>query len=175
MLITELRDFRLRAIQTMFAFGLDDWTFRWDNRKNAAGLCSFTKREIRMSKFIFPLAGEKQNRDTLLHECAHALAFIHDNCVNHGVAWKRWCVKIGANPQATVDVDVAFEKEIPYKYYLIDKRNAEVLNTFHRRPRKNYETFVRRGDPASKGQLKLVTHADLKLYQNKACRDMLNR
>jgi predicted SprT family Zn-dependent metalloprotease len=173
MLITELSDFRLRAIQTMFAFGLDDWTFRWDNRKNAAGLCSYTNREIRMSKFIFPLAGEKQNRDTLLHECAHALAYIHDGCADHGPAWKKWCVKIGANPNVTVGAS-SFEKPIPYKYYLIDKRDGETVTAFHRKPRKNYETFIITGDPSSKGQLKLVTHADLKLYQNKACRDMLN-
>ena len=173
MLTQEQMDFALRARQTMNAHGLDSWTFTWNNRKNSAGLCDFDKRQIAMSRFVFPIAGEKQNRDTLLHEIAHALAFIHDDCTNHGPVWKKWCVKIGAIPKTRVSVK-DMQGEMIYKYYLIDARDACIVRTFHRYPRKNYSTYQRVGDNSSVGQLIIVTHKDLKKHQKKARRNMVN-
>ena len=96
------QEFTVRARQEMSRFALSGWSFAFDNAKVIFGRCYFYDRKITISLPLFE--ANKTNNfvqvwDTLLHEMAHALAFIHDNHAHHGKEWKEWCVRVGAKPQ----------------------------------------------------------------------------
>jgi len=138
--------------------GLEDWTLGWDNTKTIYGRCWFGKRKITLSNHFFSRVTEENNKDTLLHEAAHALAFIHDNHVDHGYAWQKWCVRLGAVPRRCGITTPAERATLntAYKYHLIDSRNGRVIKRYHRRPRFVVSAVSLKGDLSSKGKLKLV-------------------
>lgn len=76
-----------------------DWKFEWNNRKAALGLCNYTKKTIYLSKYFLGRVDHEELKDTILHEIAHALAFIRYGHRGHGIKWKVCCVEIGAKPQ----------------------------------------------------------------------------
>lgn len=49
------------------------WTFRFNQRKRALGLCNFTARRVELSAPFTVRNDEPEVRDVLLHEIAHAL------------------------------------------------------------------------------------------------------
>ena len=53
---------------------LHDWSFAFNRRKRAFGLCDYTRRTIFLSADLTELNDEAEVSDTLLHEIAHALA-----------------------------------------------------------------------------------------------------
>ena len=78
------------------------WRFRWQNKKVSLGTCSYAKKQIRLSKWYVELNDEKEVRDTILHEVAHALSYIRHGRkgIGHGKLWKDICREIGAIPRA---------------------------------------------------------------------------
>ena len=72
------------------------WTFAFNRRRRALGICHFDDRRIELSSLFVTANDEAAVRDTLLHEIAHALA---GPAAGHGPAWKKICVKIGATPE----------------------------------------------------------------------------
>lgn len=142
------------ANQKLAQYGLDvqGWTFEFNNRKRALGLCNYTKKTIYISKhFAETVAGDKI-KDTVLHEIAHALAGAGNG---HNYVWKAWCMKIGANPKATCSLPDT--QKIKGKYALM--LGDEVICHYHRMPKlaKDLSKVWLRGRKAeTKGKLKLV-------------------
>lgn len=81
---------------------LDDWKFRWQNKKVSLGTCSYAKKQIKLSKWYVELNNEKEVKDTILHEIAHALSYVRHGRkgIGHGKIWKDICREIGAIPKA---------------------------------------------------------------------------
>ena len=138
------------------------WTFNWNNRKRAFGICDYRKKEISLSKFMFNNTKEKARLDfldTILHEIAHALAFINDGHCGHGKPWKKWAVKVGANPKATAEVK-RINDMAGVKYVIIDtSNNDKIIHRYYRKPNQRmYDTINLRwanGRTQSKGYLKI--------------------
>lgn len=79
--------------------GLDKqgWTLVFDNALRRNGSCSYSTKQISVSKHYIKLNTPELIRDTLLHEIAHALT---PNDRGHGRSWKLKCAEIGAMPVA---------------------------------------------------------------------------
>jgi hypothetical protein len=103
-----MADVQMMANTLMFDHGLLDqgWFVNFDRSKTRLGLCSHTKKEITLSKYLTPLRSFDDNRDTILHEIAHALVGPGHG---HGAVWELKCVEIGARPErcGQLDPDVA--------------------------------------------------------------------
>ena len=80
--------------------GLSDWTIELDRAKRRFGVCRYTSKRIGLSKILVELNNEKQVKDTLLHEIAHALVSHGDG---HNNVWKQKALEIGCAPSRTYD------------------------------------------------------------------------
>ena len=82
-----------RVAEDMIAAHLDaSWTFAYDSAKRRAGACDYTRKRITVSRYLSARYDDETNRQTLLHEIAHALAGAR---AAHGTAWKRTARAIG--------------------------------------------------------------------------------
>ncbi|MEM9417780.1 MAG: SprT-like domain-containing protein, partial [Planctomycetota bacterium] len=106
------------AQSLMHTHGLvaDGWTFRFNQRKRALGLCNFTTKRIELSAPFVARNDEAEVRDVILHEIAHALTPPpppepatprakrapnppgRAGFTPHGPEWRATCLRIGANP-----------------------------------------------------------------------------
>lgn len=68
------------------------WSFAFDNAKRRAGACDYTRRRITVSRYLSARYDDETNRQTLLHEVAHALAGPGSG---HGADWKRTARALG--------------------------------------------------------------------------------
>ena len=73
--------------------------FKFENCKATLGRCHYTTKMIALSKWYVQENEEGEIEDTILHEIAHALAWINDRFTGHGKIWKDWARRIGANPK----------------------------------------------------------------------------
>lgn len=95
--VQEVEDF---ARGLMKKYGLEDWNFKLLKRKGALGFCRpITKTIALCPNHVSSNLGKLNDRlvDTILHEIAHALNFVHNTGRGHGKEWKKWCEKLGAN------------------------------------------------------------------------------
>lgn len=82
-------------------WGLYDWTLKFNNRlTRALGRCLFSEYAIELQTRFVKENPEHIVLDTIRHEVAHALT---GHKAGHGYEWKMWAIKVGANPEATVD------------------------------------------------------------------------
>ncbi len=70
------------------------YRFLWNNRRRAAGVCSYRTKSIQLSLPLTLHSDEKDVKDTILHEIAHALAG-HE--AGHGFKWQQIARSIGCN------------------------------------------------------------------------------
>jgi len=79
------------------------WSFAFDRSKVRFGKCHYGKKEISLSRHLVELNDEREVRETILHEIAHALA----PCgAGHGPAWKALARAIGCSGQRCYGPDV---------------------------------------------------------------------
>lgn len=82
-----------REAELLIAAHLDaSWSFAFDNAKRRAGACDYTRKRITVSRYLCARYDDDTNRQTLLHEVAHALAGAR---AAHGAAWKRVARSLG--------------------------------------------------------------------------------
>jgi len=83
-----------------------DYSFKFNNRKKAFGVCSSREKWISLSKPLVKLNDKARVTNTILHEIAHALV----GCVNgHNYIWKRKAIEIGCDGERcfnSIDVNV---------------------------------------------------------------------
>ena len=93
----------------------DLWSFDWMNSKRAIGQCRQIRGRdygwIRLSKHMIPALTEKQVKNTILHEIAHALVGVHHG---HNYVWQRKAMEIGCDGNRVASYDVA--NQVRYKY-----------------------------------------------------------
>ncbi len=120
------------AHRELRAWGLDadSWTFRFNPRtKRILGRCFYRKRMIELSTQYVELNEEAEVLDTIRHEVAHALAHKHDGEHGHGSAWKKWCLRTGANPLRLATDSVVIPKK-KWQCCFVSNGKIERLNWY---------------------------------------------
>ena len=120
------------ARSEMNKWGLHNWSFAFNNKKTALGICSYRLRQIQVSNHHLSSKYEEIH-DTILHEIAHALCFINDGERGHGYNWKKWCRKIGANPKRC-----GSSSGMTYKYSYYCRNCKKIVCRSHRALRRRY-------------------------------------
>lgn len=122
-------EYELREVtsQLFIKYGLQGWSFRWNRRKCALGLCSYRKKTIELSRPYYMLTGVNEILDTLLHEFAHALTKGH----GHDYIWKNVTRRLGAKPNrvAKLDNEQCVKGRYVAKY---SKDDDEIIGYRHR-------------------------------------------
>lgn len=125
----KLVDAEKMALELMKKYGLKGWKFKFFKSRRIIGQCVFTRSYklnfykikkttavgecyIGLSSYFVLVNEEKEIRDTILHEIAHALTPGH----GHGFYWKKACKIIGAIPERLADENV---KSPPTKYVAV--------------------------------------------------------
>lgn len=126
--------------------GLHDWTGKLDNARRRFGLCDFKNRCISISRPLCELNSDDEVRDTILHEIAHALAWVRHgvNC-GHDKRWKSICTEIGARPEACYDNEVT-QPSAPW--VLAHRDTGEVFRSYFKVPKRNWSGVWIRGRKA---------------------------
>lgn len=143
------------AEQLLVQWGLSEkgWTFVFNAAMSYAGECRYVEKQIRVSKPIAEIETEDFVYETVRHEVAHALT--DPRAKAHGQEWKRWAVRVGAQPKATYTSSEVLEAATlkRAKYVLccdgkvirpyLRKPNAKTMNTIKERwmPGKKEETL----------------------------------
>lgn len=108
-----------------------DWKFSIEDCGYCYGLCDFGTKTIILNVKHFNAGNWNDIKDTILHECAHALAGIEisgTRIIGHGKLWKSWASRLGARPKATATlkstplVDLYRGK----KYYIVSIVDGKV-------------------------------------------------
>ncbi len=102
------------------------WTFAFNRRKQALGICNYTDKRIELSTWFVMHNDEPAVRDTVLHEIAHAKAGPR---AGHGPKWRAMCLKIGALPQRTCSTAA-----MPRGVYVAQCQQCGHQHHRHRRP-----------------------------------------
>ena len=127
-----------------------DWSFRWNNRKRAFGVCHYRKKTIQLSTVLTATEPEHKVRDTVLHEVAHALA---GASAKHGPRWREMARAVGATPRACATPTVTPQ------YAWVIKHGDQVVKGYFNRPSRRVQANIPnmwvKGRPETKGQLHL--------------------
>ena len=93
------------------SFGhFEDWKLTIEPSKNPnnMGCCYYGSRRINICPWVLEYCIEDDVIDTLLHECAHALAgddiSPKGRIMKHGVKFRKWARRLGAAPRAKTKV-----------------------------------------------------------------------
>lgn len=95
-----LQKISLLAAELFQKFGIEDWHFCFFRRWTWIGGCFYREKKIKFSIKYLRISWA-EIKDTMLHEIAHALAYLRygvKGC-GHGKLWKKTCVEIGAEPK----------------------------------------------------------------------------
>jgi predicted SprT family Zn-dependent metalloprotease len=109
----------------LYEHGLPGWSFRFDHSRRRFGVCIPGGKRIQLSRHLTRLNGEAQVKDTILHEIAHAIAFVeHGPNVAHDRRWKKIAAAIGAEPRTKYD---AASVETPQLRYIVKCAHHGIL------------------------------------------------
>jgi len=138
---------------------LADWSFGWNRRRRAHGLCRYDRRRIELSALL--TAREPDPAlilNTLRHEIAHALAGPR---AGHGARWRAWAERVGCTHIASTRAASPEAEPLPARYVLValvDGRE-QVIRHYHRRPSRAFLDSLPqrhvRGRPETRGTLRL--------------------
>lgn len=87
-----LAEVAAEAERLMSRHGLTGWSFQFEDASKQAGVCVFGLKVIGLSRLYCLYATDRQVRDTILHEIAHALVGPKHN---HDATWKAVARSIG--------------------------------------------------------------------------------
>lgn len=120
---------------------LGDWHFGWDKTTRRLGCCKMQQRRISLSRYYAEAYASKEPEQlwrTLLHELAHALAWVHHQSRGHGPVWQRYCTALGIPGERASVRGVEFEsprQPQPARFSLCHRETGEVYRTYTRQPR----------------------------------------
>lgn len=130
----------------------EGWSTGFNTRKRTLGLCKYNTKTIEISTVLCKAISEEEVYDTCLHEVAHALCTYKDG---HNAKWKRTFLLLGGSGTRLFDGKIDGE-EIGANYFLIDSRNGEQIAHYFRKPSRNFDTCIVKGDKTSLGKLKVI-------------------
>lgn len=110
--------------------GLIGWTFKYNTRKKALGLCRYSTKTIELQRYHAEQSDLKDIVDTLLHEIAHAMTPGR----GHGPEWQAACQQIGAKPERLYHGP---KIDVPAKWTLTCPTCGKQVKK-HRKPTRNH-------------------------------------
>ena len=121
---------------------LHDWHFGWDKTTRRLGCCKMQQKRISLSRYYaetYATRGPAQLLRTLLHELAHALAWVHHRATGHGPVWQRYCAALGIPGERACTRNIEFDtpKKQQPKFTLCHKDTGEIYRTYTRKPQKS--------------------------------------
>jgi predicted SprT family Zn-dependent metalloprotease len=114
-------------VELLARYGLSDWTFAFNRRKTAMGLCLYGPRRIELAVYFVQRNSAEAIEETLRHEIAHALA---GPGTGHGLKWKAKCRMVGANPER-----LSYSVDMPEGCWRAQCLGCGRLHHKHRRPK----------------------------------------
>lgn len=107
------------------------WTFDIGRWKQRLGCCSYSKKEITVSKYVIFEAPIELLKQIILHEIAHVIAWPGEW---HGKKWK-WIANLLGIPQEDCKSTTNFKSQSSeqWKYQMICP-NCKALYHYHKRP-----------------------------------------
>ncbi len=142
------------------------WTGELDAALRRFGVCIPQEKQIRVSRHLAALNPEAETLDTILHEIAHALAYIeHGADCGHDARWQAIAARVGARPQRAVKSSEV--TTVAGAYFLVHRETGEVFRPYHRRPQaRGLSTAWIPGRKAeTEGKLAIVTARELAVMQ----------
>ena len=135
---------------------LEDWHFGWDKTTRRLGCCKMQPRRISLSRYYaeaYATKDPEQLRRTLLHELAHALAWVHHGSRGHGPVWKHYCAALGIPGERAGVRGIEFEapRREP-RFQLCHSETGEIYRTYTRRPRRTAASLRRCYIPGRKAE-----------------------
>lgn len=125
--------------ECMKACGLTGWRFEWDRAVRRLGCCKPTRRVVSLSVYFARTYLEKDRGviwRTIMHELAHAMAWVRCRELGHGAAWRMWCAALGiADEKAACACDDFAPPERKPRYALCHVETGEVYRYYMRMPR----------------------------------------
>jgi predicted SprT family Zn-dependent metalloprotease len=101
---------------------LQDYRLNFNNNKRSFGVCYYGKvKKIELSEFLCKKMAEKEVKDTILHEMAHAIDAGIRGYSNHDQTWKGIASDVGATPKSSSKIS----KGIECKYVCVVKKTDE--------------------------------------------------
>ena len=98
----ELEAIKRLAEKLMAKHNLIGWGFEFDNGSKRAGCCDYRKKVISLSYEYARYALNKEIKNTILHEIAHALV---GSKHNHDAVWKAKAIEIGCSGERCHNVE----------------------------------------------------------------------
>ncbi len=142
---------------------LAEWQVVFDNSKRRAGLCKMTEKRVSFSRNHIETNSLGVLRDTILHEFAHAIAYVEHRDIGHGVLWKSVAKKIGATPKAKGTYELPTAPWLLVHNCPVTAVIKPVAKRFRRnRKIKNYFLI---GKPETMGELFYVKEADFRQFE----------
>lgn len=163
----DLNEAKILAEKEMAKHLGSEWTFSYNRRKKAFGVCKYYKEEIQLSKILTSAGEESRILNTIRHEIAHALAYTKHNVRGHGKIWKSIFLGLGGDGSRT---NYFSEREIVENEPIwVMVFGTSIVKTYHRKPNRKtfatinvaymacYPKFV------TQGKLKLIQYSDYKM------------
>lgn len=91
--------------------------FAFDRAQRRLGSFQPGRKRITVSRHAAKLNDRETVEEIIRHELAHALAYQHDGCLDHGAVWKKWAKKMGAEPRATCSSAEVTTPDAPFGLY----------------------------------------------------------
>ena len=126
-----LQDATKLAHEKMNEHGLLDqgWILRFSSAKRAFGACYYSRKVIKLSRYLVSLNDETSVLNTILHEIAHALAGPQHH---HNHYWKAVAKHIGCDGSRCYDSTQVMRPESRYR---LTCPNCDRQIRRHRRPK----------------------------------------
>jgi predicted SprT family Zn-dependent metalloprotease len=119
----DLLEAKRLALSLMHQYNLKDWRFDFNNRKGSYGMCYFTKKTIYLSSPLTAAMQEKDVKNTVLHEIAHALV---GQGHGHDYVWLRKAREIGCDGESCNNHNIIVEN-VRFKYVATCPRCGEKI------------------------------------------------
>jgi hypothetical protein len=159
----------LKAKMDEFGLVRLGWSGTLDNAVRRFGSCSPGRKRITLSRHLATINSDEETLDTVLHEIAHALAWVeHGEDCGHDERWKAIARRLGARPESAVDVDEAVS--VAGAWALIHGDTGEVFRSYHKRPQRSdvADIWIRGRRSETEGKLVIVSARELAQRQGQA-------
>ena len=101
-------------------YKLSGWHLYFTNHYGTLGMCYYKEKKIRMSIPWITTLNLTENKQTFLHELAHALT--DKNARSHGSEWRANCKRVGCSDWNGTYY-YSGEKQLPKKYKTAARQN----------------------------------------------------